>query len=58
MPPWINKFYILDLNPEKLHPLGGVGRPDRLLISWVNPDKRHANKDFGRLYARGHPRCA
>ena len=27
VPPWINKFYILDLNPgQKLHPLGGVAR--------------------------------
>ncbi|WEK48906.1 MAG: hypothetical protein P0Y66_14085 [Candidatus Kaistia colombiensis] len=34
VPPWINKFYILDLNPEKiLHPLGGGAGPHGLRAS-------------------------
>ncbi len=42
-PPWINKFYILDLNPEKSFIRWAVeqGHPV-FVISWVNPDKRHA----------------
>ena len=32
MPPWINKFYILDLRPEQLvHSLGGRRRATRFL---------------------------
>ncbi len=42
-PPWINKFYILDLNPEKSFIKWAVDQGHTVfVISWVNPDKRHA----------------
>ena len=47
VPPWINKFYILDLNPAKSLIAWMVSQGLTVFcISWVNPDARHADKDF------------
>ncbi len=51
-PPWINKFYVLDLNPEKSFIKWAVDQGHTVfVISWVNPDERHATKDW-EAYAR------
>ncbi len=51
-PPWINKFYVLDLNPQKSFIKWCVDQGHTVfVISWVNPDERHAAKDW-EAYAR------
>lgn len=46
-PPWINRFYILDLNPEKSFIRWLVEQGHTVfVISWINPDARHADKDW------------
>jgi len=47
VPPWINKFYILDLAPEKSFIRYIVEQGFSVFVmSWVNPDKRLAEKTF------------
>ena len=47
VPPWINKFYVLDLNTEKSFIRWAVAQGLTVfVISWVNPDERHAEKGF------------
>ena len=47
VPPWINKFYILDLKPENSFIKWCVDQGHTVfVIAWVNPDERLADKDF------------
>jgi len=46
-PPWINKFYVLDLNPEKSFVRWAVEQGFTVfIISWINPDESKAEKGF------------
>jgi polyhydroxyalkanoate synthase subunit PhaC len=46
-PPWINKFYVLDLTPEKSFIGWMVAQGLTVfVISWVNPDERHRALDW------------
>jgi polyhydroxyalkanoate synthase subunit PhaC len=52
VPPWINKYYILDLNPQKSFIKWCVDQGHTVfVVSWVNPDERQAGKSFEH-YAR------
>jgi polyhydroxyalkanoate synthase len=47
VPPWINKFYVLDLTPEKSFIKWCVDQGLTVFcISWVNPDAHLAKKSF------------
>ncbi len=54
IPPWINKFYILDLRPGNSFIRWAVGEGHTVfVISWVNPDERLAAKTFADYMREG-----
>ena len=54
VPPWINKFYVLDLTPEKSYIKWCVDQGVTVfVISWVNPDERLAQKGFAEYMREG-----
>jgi polyhydroxyalkanoate synthase subunit PhaC len=54
VPPWINKFYILDLRPEKSFIKWCVDQGVSVfVISWVNPDKSLGTKTWENYMKEG-----
>lgn len=54
VPPWINKFYILDLRPKNSFIRWAVEQGLTVfVVSWVNPDERLAAKSFDDYLLRG-----
>src|SRR3954449_11539587 len=54
VPPWINKYYILDLTPEKSFIKWCVDQGLTVfMVSWVNPDAHLANKTFENYVQEG-----
>jgi polyhydroxyalkanoate synthase len=53
-PPWINKYYVLDLTPEKSFIRWMVEQGLTVfVISWVNPDERQRQKGFEEYMREG-----
>src|SRR5258708_30532751 len=54
-PPWINKFYILDLRPRNSFVLWAASQGHTVfVISWVNPDEKLAEKGFEDYMREGY----
>ena len=54
VPPWINKYYILDLNSEKSFVRWTVAQGQTVfMISWVNPDEHLRQKNFENYLREG-----
>lgn len=54
IPPWINKYYILDMRPDNsfVKWLTDQGHTT-FIISWVNPNKSHRKKNFASYMEEG-----
>jgi polyhydroxyalkanoate synthase len=54
VPPWINKFYVLDLRPENSFIRWAVAQGHTVfVISWINPDERLSQKSFADYMLQG-----
>jgi polyhydroxyalkanoate synthase len=54
VPPWINKFYILDLREKNSFIKWAVGQGHTVfVVSWVNPDSELAEKSFDDYMSEG-----
>jgi len=54
VPPWINKYYVLDLTPEKSFIKWCVDQGLTVfVISWINPDEKLAGKGFSDYMREG-----
>jgi polyhydroxyalkanoate synthase len=54
IPPWINKYYILDLREKNSFIKWAVGQGHTVfVISWVNPDEKLATKTFDDYMVEG-----
>lgn len=54
LPPWINKFYILDLRPRNSFVRYAVSQGHTVfMVSWVNPDEHLADAGFDSYMHRG-----
>ena len=54
IPPWINKFYVLDLQPKNSFIRWCVGQGHTVfVISWINPDARLRDKSFEHYMLEG-----
>jgi polyhydroxyalkanoate synthase len=54
VPPWINKYYILDLSARKSFIRWAVAQGlSVFVVSWINPDEEHAHKTFADYMKEG-----
>ncbi len=54
LPPWVNKYYLFDLQPKSSFIKWAVDQGFTVFaISWVNPDASHARKDFEDYWLEG-----
>ncbi len=54
VPPWINKYYILDLRPKNSFVRWAVSQGHTVfMVSWVNPDEKLAGYSFERYLTDG-----
>ncbi len=54
IPPWINKFYVLDLQPKNSLIKWAVDQGHTVfVVSWINPDESYRDVDFGDYVMEG-----
>ena len=54
IPPWINKFYVLDLSPERSFVRWALEQGHTVfMVSWVNPDASHAHLGWEDYASKG-----